>query len=454
MPFVPNLPSGNMQSSEEVAEVLPKFVSSISKSSPLIFFYHIINPEKTTLTVQVLGANISFKFSHKRAKVHSSQSTIARQLENKTTGFIAVATRESERIVLAAAESGHGCGKFGDLLDPKKGVLPNNIWTRRVVAMGKTLGMNMRRPYDNPGRNGTNTDGIFLGSHVEVKLAVHGVCVLLQMFGITKDLSKITMEHLHKLRLVRWDDGTRPILEVYFSRKHCKPCKSLVHKLSQATGITIRLLWRDLLVKKQYIIKDLHKNPRRPGEAQAQPVFDTQDYDFGDILPNDSDIEVIPDDEDSLEVDHIDLTNIRSTSPAAISAEIDDLLDGLAYRVGQMEDCPEGATSAIIGFVKTMRAHNKRRDLNVSKPLPATPVIEAPTDVLESGERQRQTFPRAKRNPFKRSRDLGGTRARSASPCGSRGEPIRDRSPMRYNLISPENCSTKVTRRDRPRSRL
>ncbi|KAL4725508.1 hypothetical protein ACLX1H_007657 [Fusarium chlamydosporum] len=380
MSFITNLSSSNVQSSEEIAEVLPTFVSSISKSSPLIFFYHITNPEDTTLTVQVLGANISFKFSHQRAKAYVSRSKLVRQLENKTTGFIAVATPQSQRIVLAAAESGHGLGKFGDLLDRKKGVLPNDIWTRRAVAMGKTLGMNMRRPFDNPGRAaGNDTDGIFLGSHVEVKLAVHGICVLLEIFGITRDFDNVTMEHLHKLRIVRWEDGTRPIFEVYFSRKHCRPCKSLVQKLSQATGVTIRLLWRDRLIKKEYILRPLPEHLRRPGQAQseAQPIFDPQDYDFEDIFPGDSDIEVIPDDEDMKEVDHIDLTNIESTSPAGISANIDDLLDGLAYRVGQMEDCPEGATAAIVGFARTMSAHSQKknslRDINVSKPLPATP---------------------------------------------------------------------------------
>ncbi|CEI66504.1 unnamed protein product [Fusarium venenatum] len=448
MSFATNLPSANMQSSEEVAEVLPTFVSSISKSSPLIFFYHIIDPETTALTIRVLGANISFQFSHQRAKPFLSRSNILRQLENKTVGFIAVATPQSQRIVLAAAESGHGFGKYGDVLDRKTGVLPNSVWARRVVAMGKILGLKMRRPYDNPHRRGTNTDGIFLGSHVEVKLAVHGICVLLKMFGITKDLDNITMEHLHKLRLVRWNDGTRPVFEVYFSRKHCIPCKLLVKRLSEATGVTIRLLWRDRLVKKEYLIRKTDRSFRGKDQGQDQPVPDPQDYDFGDILPDDSDIEVISDDEDIRNADHIDLTGIRPTSPAGISAEIDDLLDGLAYRVGQIEECPEGATAAIVGFARTMSAHNRSknllRDANVNKPLPATPVIEAPIDVLESGERQRNTFPRAQRSLFGRSRELGGARARSASPCRIMREPIRDRSPRRYNFTSPENCSASV----------
>ncbi|KAM0236818.1 hypothetical protein ACHAPO_004860 [Fusarium lateritium] len=271
------------------------------------------------------------------------------------------------------------------------------------------------------------------------------------MFGITKDLDNITMEHLHKLRLVRWNDGTRPVFEVYFSRKHCIPCKLLVKRLSEATGITMRLLWRDRLVKKEYVIRKTDRSFRGKGQGQDQPVPDPQDYDFGDILPDDSDIEVISDDEDIRNADHIDLTGIRSTSPAGISAEIDDLLDGLAYRVGQMEECPEGTTAAIVGFARTMSSHNRSknlaRDANVNKPLPATPVIEAPIDVLESGERQRNTFPRAQRSLFGRSRELGGTRARSASPCRIMKEPIRDRSPRRYNFTSPENCSASVVER-------
>ena len=448
MSFVSNLISSN-ESSEEVAELLPKFVSSISKSSPLIFFYHMIDAEETTLTVQVLGANISFKFSHQRAKRFISQGGITRQLENKTTGFIAVATPQAQRIVLAAAESGHGLGQYGDLLDKKKGVLPNNVWTRRVISMGRILGMKMGSPYDRKSID-ENRDGIFLGSHVEVKLAVHGICVLLESFKITKDLDKVTMEDLHKLRTVRWQDGTRPLFEVYFSRKHCQRCKSLVRRLSDATGITIRLLWRDRLIKKEYVIRDTHNNtPRRPGQPPVKPTFDPQDFDFGDILPEESAIEVTSDDEEVQHVDQIDLTNIRSTSPAGISEEIDSLIDGLAYRVGQMQDCPEGATSALVGFARTMSAHNRRKNaVHVSKPLPATPVIEAPIEVLEGNERQRQTVPRVQRTLFGRPRSNGRLeRARSASPCRRREGSVRERSPRRYRMTRPENGSARILER-------
>ncbi|KAF5678306.1 hypothetical protein FHETE_1280 [Fusarium heterosporum] len=438
-----------MSTSEEVEEVLPTFVSCITKPSPLLYFHHVIDPDDTTLTVQVLGANISFKFSHLKTKNALSRSTVASQLENKTTGFIALVKPNSQRVVLAAAESGHGMGRHGDMLDKKKGVLPNSIWTKRVVAFGKTLGLNMKRFFDNPQRIAGNTEGIFLGSHVEVKLAVHGICVLLKMFSITEDFNNVTMQNLSQLRHVRWEDGSRPIFEVYFSRKQCHPCRSLVDKLQEATGVTIRLSWRHRLVMKTYPVRTIRFEQARPGEAQSEQVFDSQDYDFGDTLPDDSDVEVISDDEIDQSIDTIDLTNIRSTSPAGITAELDALFDGLAYRVGQMEECPEGATAAIVGFAKAMSTHNKKKNplsaQDVNKPLPATPVIEAPVDVVESNER-RQTFPRAQRSLFGRSRDKNPSRARSASPLTSRRDTVRERSPRRYNMGTSGKFSVEFIR--------
>nr|RBQ84314.1 hypothetical protein FVER53263_09110 [Fusarium verticillioides] len=409
-----NTPQSEVSSPEEVEEVLPVFVSAISSPSPLIYFHHVIDPDTTKLTAQVLGANISFVFSHR---------------------FISIVSATSRRVVLAAAESGHGLGKYGDVLDKKKGILPNSIWTRRVVSMGKALGMNMRSPFDDPtGCRMGNMEGIFRGSHVEVKLAVHGICVLLQTFEITKDFNNVTMKQLKQLRQARWEDGSRPVLEVYFSRKYCKPCKSLVQKLQDATGVTIRLVWKPRLVMKKYVIRPIDRN-RKPGEPLQAQEFEPQDYDFGDALPDDSDIEVISDDEDAKEeVDKIDLTHIESTSSISWNQEIDDYLDGLAYRVGQMQDCPEGARSAIVEFASIRVNAKKSLDAaKVSKPLPATPVIEAPADFLEGDDRQRQrhTFPRAQKRLFRGPNDKNGSRARSVSPR-RRAQSVRDRSPRRY----------------------
>ncbi|KAF4943632.1 hypothetical protein FGADI_13283 [Fusarium gaditjirri] len=457
-----NTPQSAASSSEEVEEALPVFVSAISNPSPLIYFHHIIDPETTKLTVQVLGASISFVFSHRRAKIIKSKSDIASQLENKTTGFISIVSAESQRVVLAAAESGHGLGRYGDVLDRKKGILPNSIWTRRVVAMGKTLGLNMRTMFDNPRRRAGNTEGIFLGSHVEVKLAVHGICVLLQTFGIAKDFDNVTMKQLNQLRQARWEDGARPVLEVYFSRKFCKPCKSLVQKLQDATGVTIRLVWKHCLVMKKYIIRPTDRN-RKPGEPLREQEFEPQDYDFGDILPDDTDIEVISDDEGAKEeVEKIDLTHIRSTSPISWNREIDHYLDGLAYRVGQMEDSPVGARSAIVEFASiNVNAKKSLDTAKVSKPLPATPVIEAPADFLEGGDRQRHrhTFPRAQKRLFRKGpHDMNDSRARSASPR-RRAQSVRDRSPRRYDSGTSGRYATEALQerssakaRSRPRS--
>ncbi|KAM5353874.1 hypothetical protein ACJ41O_000524 [Fusarium nematophilum] len=431
---------------EEVAEVPPTFVSSISAGCPPLYFFHVVDPEAATLTVQVLGTNLTLKFTHGRAKqIPLKSSSISSQLDNKTVGFVALVSRSTERIVLAAAESGHGSGRFGDLLDPEPGVLANSVWTKRVIAVGKLLGFNMRRPFDGMGRAPLALhEGIFLGSHVEVKLAVHGICVLLETFGITRDFDSVTLEQLNELRDARWDDGSRPVFEVYFSRKHCHPCRSLVQKLAEATGVTIRLLWKHRLIMKTYAVtcKRVGGNGRsqddRPEEEEEQPVFDTQDFDFGDVLPDDSDVETIPDDDDDDEPkETIDLT--RSASPD--DALAGDYIDGFAYRVGQLESSPDGATAAIVEFARAVQRHSSNQSRqsveNINKPLPATPVFMAPAEMAtESSSSERHTFPRVRRTLFSRdrpsARDEQHARARSASP--SAGRTVRERSPRPFNI--------------------
>ncbi|KAF4468263.1 hypothetical protein FALBO_4882 [Fusarium albosuccineum] len=457
-----------MTDSLELSEVLPTFISSSSATSALVYFHHVVDPETATLTVQVLGANLTFKFRHTRARRISRMSHIGHQLENKTTGFLALVGPSSKRIVLAAAESGHGAGRFGDLLDPQQGILANAIWTKRVIAIGKVLGLKMNRPFDGMGRVPiAKLEGIFLGSHVEVKLAVHGICVLLNMFGITKNFDNITMNHLRQLRTARWEDGSRPVFEVYFSRKHCHPCRSLVQKLEQATGITIKLLWKHRLVMKTYKTKTTPVGPPKAG-ARPAPEPDSQDFDFGDVLPDDSDVEVISDDEEDeagSSIHRIDLTNLRSTSPIELSEEInslidDALIDGLAYRVGQMETSPDGATAAIVEFVESVQSRKRppvttrQNPIEIDKPLPATPVTEEPAHMLDSA---RHTWPQ--RTLFTRDPGRQGVRsarARSASPSSHRRSAIRERSPRRYHFESSERAvlnrgRARTTPRPRPR---
>lgn len=413
-----------MSNFQEVIEVPPTFLSSIETQPPPIYFHHVIDTETATLKVMVLGANLTFTFAHKRALKVVRPSQIAKQLENKTTGFLALVTRSRERVVLVAAESGHGAGRFGDLLDPQKGVLRNDIWTRRVIAFGKTLGLRMNRPFDGMGRAAVaKVDGVFLGSHVEVKLAVHGICVLLSMFGITKDYDNITVEQLRQLRTARWEDGSRPIFEVYFSRKHCHPCRSLVQKLSEMTGVPIRLLWKHRLIPKTYAVTC---KPIGPPRARDDPepevvVCDSQDMDFGDEL---SEAETVLDGE--LEtIDTIDLTEIDR------SEQIDAYIDGLAYRVGQMRESPEGVTAAIVDFAATVK-RQKQKAADIPKPLPATPVIEDPALA-----RERHTWPPARRTFFQDSQTRSG-RAKSSSPSIGRGRVQKQKAPRRFNIKVPE----------------
>jgi hypothetical protein len=115
--------------------------------------------------------------------------------------------------------------------------------------------VNLHSLYDNP--PGAKVDdpatlrGTFQSSHVEVKLAVYGIMILLRMFGIIRSnaqaKAKLTLKMLKQLRKATWEDGTRPAFEIYFSRKYCNRCKKLVRRLQQATNIRIDLLWKPRL---------------------------------------------------------------------------------------------------------------------------------------------------------------------------------------------------------------
>ncbi|KAH7140687.1 hypothetical protein EDB81DRAFT_843768 [Dactylonectria macrodidyma] len=327
-------------SDPEVNQPLPVFLSSNQASSPYFYFVHIVDPEDATLTVQVIGPNLVFKFTHSRAKALFPPSHIKHRLIAKTVGFLALVKPAGERLVLTAAQSGHGARGAGDMLDAGPGVLANLVWTRRVIAVGRLLGMRMERPFDNPsGGRIAALDGVFQGSHVEVKLAVHGIMVLLRMFNITKDFDN---EH-----------GARPTFEVYFSRKHCNACLFLVRRLEEATGVEIRLVWKPRLELKQYENRSARvPRPRNRQQAmempEAEEVFEAEDdLEFGDdeLLEQDSDTETVG---------------------------VDDYIDGLAYRVGQMESSPDGAAEAI----------RRAQSSNVNKPLPATPETEPPAWML------------------------------------------------------------------------
>ncbi|KAK7431143.1 hypothetical protein QQZ08_002183 [Neonectria magnoliae] len=373
---------------------LPLFASLNPAPSPFFYFHHIVNGEDTTLTIQVIGPNLEFKFAHSRAKAYLTPTQIAHRLANKTVGFLALVTPTGERTVLAAAESGHGGGKLGDMLDAAPGVLANMLWTKRVVAVGRLLGLSMESPFDSGGGPRVRgRQGLFRGSHAEVKLAVHGIAVLLDVFGITKDFDAVTARHLRGLRDKRWEDGTRPRFEVFFSRKHCGSCGKLVRALEEATGVSIQLLWKPRLELKQYAKANPTAASRR--RQRVPRLVDEQDRDLGDQLSKEEsddetvggeesgdereeegDVQVIdmvdlishpsftisptPHPADDVQViDTIDLVSRPSFSVELTPHPADDYINGLAYRVGQIQSSPDGAAEAIVQFAQQMTGNRQ-----------------------------------------------------------------------------------------------
>ncbi|RFU78057.1 hypothetical protein TARUN_4170 [Trichoderma arundinaceum] len=386
------------ESSQDVQ--LPEFDVSFRDSLPTFYFHHIIDPVAATLRVEVLGPNLAYTFRHERAKeLRLSASTILSRLERKTTGFLTLRTDHGKkRIVLAWAESGNGAGRGGDLLDAEPSVLPNDIWTQRVISMGKVLALRMGRPFDGRLSRDTGRDmtGIFLGGHVEAKLAVHAIFVLLSKFGISQDLDKVSLRHLKVLRQARWDDGSRPSFEIYFSRKNCAFCGKFVRRLQRATGIPLRLIWRDRLVKMVYEQRPLAKaglaNRPRPQGAVEIDVNDaeslctnvTDEVHVIDLVDLSRDNHAVPAEVINLTGDPTNSGSTPSEQDPHGQTAADTYIDGLAYCVGQIEQCPAGAQAAILELAERVREQRNAMSrraaalANISKPLPATPQMAPP----------------------------------------------------------------------------
>lgn len=426
---------------------LPEFDASFRDTLPTFYFHHIIDPTAATLRVEVLGPNLAYTFRHERAKeLRLAASSIYTRLEQKVTGFLALQTGKGQkRIVLAWAQSGHGVGLKGDLLDPEPSVLPNEVWTKRAIVMGRALALQMSRPFD--GRvfqtTGVKMEGVFLASHVEVKLAVHAISILLSRFGITQDLDNVSLEHLKALRQATWNDGSKPAFEIYFSRKNCHFCGKFVRKLQSATGIRLRLIWRDRLVKKVYETKSLPNTnfANRPqpqeairiGTADAETimtdevhVIDTVDL-SGDLPPV---AEII-----NLTGDGIGNSNNFDSAPSEQEqhrrAAADAYIEGLAYCVGQIDECPAGAQDAILRLAT--QKHNAMNLANINKPLPATPQMAPPgyfaaaTAEPDDAEALR-TAENAIINPLLTPPSSGSSRENRANDDGPRASLDRNRT--------------------------
>jgi hypothetical protein len=400
---------------EPIRPEVPNFISSFSEKKSYFYFNHIIDADTATLTVEAIGPNLAMTFHHSRALTVLGPCKIKEALERKTAGFLSH-IRNGERHVIAWAESGHGCGRrIGDLLDapPRSGILPNRIWSLRGAAMGKLLGVKMISPFDKqiPGHFQEERRGIFSGSHVEIKLAVHGICTLLELFGITRDFDNIRRSHLKRLRKAQWDDGSRPAFEIYFSRKHCHKCGKFVRELQDLTRVSIALRWHQRVTMMEYEPPRARRAAKKVSQTlstrEAIVIEDEDTVDESDVGFDDEVAwvsthlrrEVVEIADEIMEVAESDDQTISLLSPSpspsvvpestldTLTNSVEQYLSDLLYVIGQVGISPAHARGAVLSLARRIRAN--RQHLNIEKPLPATPVMEPPWDAWGTSDDER-----------------------------------------------------------------
>lgn len=328
----------------------PQFDSAFSAPAN-IYFHNTIDPATASLTTHVLGPNLAITFTHSRAPSLFPAATILTSLTKKTTGFLALVPLPGDntttRTVLAWAESGHGHGPEGDLLDASQqpSVLPNALWASRVISLSSLMGIRLGHPFDRLTRGGR--PGIFRASHVEVKLATHAVYTLLSMFGIGIGIGGgVTPEALARLRRRMTTTRGASIdrhgfgFEIYFSKRNCRACAAYVSRLCELTGVDIALCWKDRLVEMEYKVA-------RMGEQGVVTVDDDDD-----------------DDDDVRLVDMVDLTgedndidNAECDTTATTAQPLGTFLDGLAYCVGQ--GSTDRVARAVVGLARIRRRQRR-----------------------------------------------------------------------------------------------
>ncbi|QPG95586.1 hypothetical protein C2857_001305 [Epichloe festucae Fl1] len=321
----------------------PQFDSAFSAPTN-IYFHNTIDPSTASLTTRVLGPNLAITFTHSRAPSLFPAATILTGLTKKTTGFLALVPPGSgTRTVLAWAESGHGHGPEGDLLDAnaaQPSVLPNALWARRVIRLSSLMGISLGHPFDRLTRGGR--PGMFRASHVEVKLATHAIYTLLSMFRIG---GPVTAEALARLRrrTTGQASASRPRFEIYFSKRNCRACAAYVSRLCELTGVDMTLCWKDRLVEMEYKVA-------RMGEARPlaqQGVVTVEDDD--------------DDDDDVRLVNMVDLTGDDAEEMTTITTTtaqpLGTFLDGLAYCVGQ--GSTDRVARAVVGLARIRRRQRR-----------------------------------------------------------------------------------------------
>lgn len=468
-------------------EAAPSFDSMFSSSTPF-FFYHIICPSTASLAVQVLGPNLAFKFTHSSALTRGifSERAIEAALYKKTTGFLCLVPppppppsrtpsgsvlssshprasrpcsgdgQQTQRKILAWAESGHGLGPAGDCLDVSSPcTLPNGIWTQRALHLSSLLGVQMGHPFDRLGLGGRV--GMFRASHVEVKLATHAVHVLLRLYNITRPANPppssssarranaaaaaITLRDLARLKSKITHCSSPPSFEIYFSKKNCHACAAWVRKVRDVTGVQIKLCWRDRLVKIQYAASPGMGCAPLPSSSSSSflpPPCPVQDEASPDGRTAVVDLTDTPDSDDShpggggregggeMEED----LSIGGSTPQPLGSYI----NGLAYCVGQMDSSGRPSrriTSAIVGLARMSRWQRARRRRHTTLGRTTTPRIRAAT----------MTTPTTTTTGLRRaSRDITGTGTRARA---------RARQVIRILDCNESTAAERVARRRR-----
>lgn len=217
------------------------------------------------------------------------------------------------------------------------------------------LDVDLRSPFDNAPHakvvDVAALRGTSQGSHAEVKLAVHGVMILLRMFGIIKKSSagtkpKLTLKMLKELRKVTWQDGTRPAFEIYFSRKYCNRCRKLVRRLQRATNVRIDLLWKPRLREVDHVSESGRALPSLEQVGGKEPGSD------------ESEISVVEDDEQ--ESPYFEDTENTVQEPLQTVEE-----NGIIYYLPKRGNRREAV-------------HSTLSQTNINKPLPPTAENEPP----------------------------------------------------------------------------
>ncbi|KFG82752.1 hypothetical protein MANI_003912 [Metarhizium anisopliae] len=334
----------------------PGFDRKFESTEETFYFYHVIDTEKATLQCQVLGPNVSNTFSHTGAITHYKASDIECALARKTTGFLALlqphAGTSPSRTILAWAESGHGHNPRGDFLEPKSSVLSNRRWTARAMRLAREIGINMGHPYDRLTLGGKV--GMFRSSHVEVKLAVHAVYILLKMAAMPTD--RVTKADLKRLRGRAWCGGARPRFEIYFSKKNCHACAQYVRRLEELTGAEITLCWKERLVKIEYPKSKMGsveaaqrevipvEGSESEEQAQAQEQEDVNEMPMVDLT------------DDTDDVGSQEVSEVVEVTPEPLGVYV----NGLVYCVGQMGDRGR-VMRAVVGLAKIWKRQTAAR---------------------------------------------------------------------------------------------